>query len=237
MSSRSCAPPSENVFLFVPNLIGYARIGLAVLSFYYMAHNPWMSMSMYAVSCLLDAVDGHAARCYNQSSKFGAVLDMVTDRSTTSALVVFLATQYPGYAFPLQILTALDLSSHYMQMYASLTCGHASHKTVSPSAPWILRMYYTSKPVLFSVCMGNEFFFIGLYLRAWGAKQLGLEVGMAALLWSLIMVCFTISIPIMAFKQVVNAIQLVEASEMLAQADVKSRCAQKACESSVRRSD
>ena len=27
---------AENIFLFVPNLIGYARIVLAILSFYYM---------------------------------------------------------------------------------------------------------------------------------------------------------------------------------------------------------
>lgn len=35
----------------------------------------------YVVSCLLDAVDGQAARVLGQTSKFGAVLDMVTDRS------------------------------------------------------------------------------------------------------------------------------------------------------------
>ena len=29
---------------------------------------------------LLDAVDGHAARLLGQSSKFGAMLDMLTDR-------------------------------------------------------------------------------------------------------------------------------------------------------------
>lgn len=34
----------------------------------------------YAISQLLDAADGHAARALGQASKFGAVLDMVTDR-------------------------------------------------------------------------------------------------------------------------------------------------------------
>ena len=32
------------------------------------------------LSGLLDAVDGHAARLLGQSSKFGAMLDMLTDR-------------------------------------------------------------------------------------------------------------------------------------------------------------
>ena len=88
----------ENVFLFVPNLIGmdpllwywcvtltrlmlgYARVILAGLSLHYMNHHPKACTILYGISCLLDAVDGHAARALNQTSKFGAVLDMVTDR-------------------------------------------------------------------------------------------------------------------------------------------------------------
>ncbi|GJJ12095.1 hypothetical protein Clacol_006336 [Clathrus columnatus] len=72
---------SENVFLFVPNLIGYTRIILAGLSLQFMSYHPRYCTILYGISCLLDAVDGHAARALGQSSKFGAVLDMVTDRS------------------------------------------------------------------------------------------------------------------------------------------------------------
>ncbi|KAJ8473268.1 hypothetical protein ONZ45_g16355 [Pleurotus djamor] len=57
---------SENVFLFVPNLIGYTRVILAGLSLHYMSYHP----KYY----------GQAARALGQTSKFGAVLDMVTDR-------------------------------------------------------------------------------------------------------------------------------------------------------------
>ena len=109
---------SENVFLFVPNLIGefspppptrttvsllsprslrvawikfalfiaidgwigYTRVILAALAMHYMNHHPKYSTVAYCVSQLLDAVDGHAARYLGQASKFGAVLDMVTDR-------------------------------------------------------------------------------------------------------------------------------------------------------------
>lgn len=92
---------SENVFLFVPNLIGgisylhpvhhwvymvhflpgYTRIILAGLSLHFMSYHPKYCTLLYGISCLLDAVDGHAARVLGQTSKFGAVLDMVTDRS------------------------------------------------------------------------------------------------------------------------------------------------------------
>lgn len=113
---------SENVFLFVPNLIGesipnpshtasfltisscslscrvdplnhfllqcfsasgrqgYTRVLLAALAMHYMSYHPKYSTVAYCVSQLLDAVDGHAARALGQASKFGAVLDMVTDR-------------------------------------------------------------------------------------------------------------------------------------------------------------
>ena len=47
---------------------------------HYMNHHPKYSTVAYCVSQLLDAVDGHAARYLGQASKFGAVLDMVTDR-------------------------------------------------------------------------------------------------------------------------------------------------------------
>jgi len=47
---------------------------------HYMNHHPVYSTVAYCVSQLLDAVDGHAARYLGQASKFGAVLDMVTDR-------------------------------------------------------------------------------------------------------------------------------------------------------------
>jgi CDP-diacylglycerol--inositol 3-phosphatidyltransferase len=87
---------AENVFLFVPNLIGklfilvtciplniwigYTRIILAGVSLYYMSHHPRYCTIAYGVSCLLDAVDGQAARALKQTSKFGAGLDMITDR-------------------------------------------------------------------------------------------------------------------------------------------------------------
>jgi CDP-diacylglycerol--inositol 3-phosphatidyltransferase len=45
-----------------------------------MPYHPKMCTLLYGVSCLLDAVDGMAARALDQTSKFGAVLDMVTDR-------------------------------------------------------------------------------------------------------------------------------------------------------------
>jgi CDP-diacylglycerol--inositol 3-phosphatidyltransferase len=79
---------TENVFLFWPNIIGYWRIVLAIGALWYMPLHPRTCSALYSVSCLLDALDGYAARYLNQSTKFGAVLDMVTDRCTTACLLV-----------------------------------------------------------------------------------------------------------------------------------------------------
>jgi len=78
---------------------------LAALAMHYMSYHPKYSTVAYCVSQLLDAVDGHAARYLGQASKFGAVLDMVTDRCVLSL---------PRPAFPprsliLAIFDGLDL--------------------------------------------------------------------------------------------------------------------------------
>lgn len=97
-------------------ILGYARVVLAGASLYYMSYHPHYCTILYSISCLLDALDGYAARKYNQSTKFGAVLDMVTDRCTTSCLLCFLSSAYPKWAILFQSLISLDLASHYMHM-------------------------------------------------------------------------------------------------------------------------
>jgi hypothetical protein len=51
--------------------IGYARVVLAVASFCYLPQ-PRAFLPLYAISCLLDAVDGHAARLLNQCTWKGS---------------------------------------------------------------------------------------------------------------------------------------------------------------------
>src|SRR5271168_1336824 len=101
---------------------------------------------LYSISCLLDALDGFAARHFEQSTRFGAVLDMVTDRCTTACLLVFLSSAFPRWSLVFQCLISLDLASHYMHMYATLVMGDGdSHKNVDKSRSWWLNLYYTNK--------------------------------------------------------------------------------------------
>lgn len=175
VASDGPSTPKENIFLFAPNLIGelfpftapwassslstpervadlnehigYLRIVLAILSLYYMPLHPRTCSILYSISCLLDALDGYAARYYEQSTRFGAVLDMVTDRCTTSCLLVFLSSAFPRWAIVFQGLISLDFASHYIHMYTTLVMGGAdqSHKSVDKNRSWILNLYYTNK--------------------------------------------------------------------------------------------
>ncbi|XP_022204805.1 CDP-diacylglycerol--inositol 3-phosphatidyltransferase [Nilaparvata lugens] len=156
--------PKENIFLFVPNLIGYSRVILLIASFYFMPTNHVISCWLYVISGLLDAIDGHAARIFDQSTKFGAMLDQLTDRCSTTGLCVTLSYFYPQYMFFFQLSSAIDISCHWIYLHSSMLQGKTSHKFVDLSGNPIMRLYYTNKLVLFSMCAGNEAFYASLYL-------------------------------------------------------------------------
>lgn len=96
--------------------IGYLRILCTTISFYYAYDDYITFFALYSISELLDMADGHAARYLNQcmkfiylflrlfswafvdfsvGSKFGAVLDMITDRCSTMMLIIVLTDFYP----------------------------------------------------------------------------------------------------------------------------------------------
>ncbi|KAE8396507.1 hypothetical protein BDV23DRAFT_142889 [Aspergillus alliaceus] len=241
----------ENVFLFVPNLIGYTRVIFAVASLYYMPLHPRTCSLLYSFSCLLDALDGAAARRLGQSTRFGAVLDMITDRCTTTCLLVFLASAFPRWSIVFQGLISLDYSSHYVHMYATLAMGgnRQSHKQIDESRPWVLRTYYSNTKVLFTVCLLNELFFIALYLlsfssppplanspnfeapqstpsQSWSSPWSAgaMELARANKIDdSFPQFLLGVSSVFMIFKQYVNVVQLIEASKWLVRGDLETR--------------
>merc|ERR1711881_542088 len=122
-------------------------------------------MGLYALSSLLDIFDGYAARYLNQCSKFGAVLDMLTDRVATASLIICLSHFYPNYMVWFQLWVMLDICSHWAHQLASVIRGDQSHKNSSDKKRhFILRLYYTSRSFLFFMCAMTETFFCSLYL-------------------------------------------------------------------------
>lgn len=210
----------ENVFLFIPNLIGYARIVLAISSFYFMPTDYVLTTITYLTSGLLDAFDGYAARYFNQSTMFGAMLDMLTDRCVTTALQVMLALFYPNYTFVFQILICLDISSHWIHVQSSLLKGGASHKKIDLSGNFFLRIYYHSRIVLFLMCAGNELFFCMLYLIHFTSGPL---VSVGNISFGLWVAMAWLTLPVCIVKQVISVIQLIVACINTANLDESER--------------
>lgn len=200
----------QDVMFYIPNLIGYFRVLTALISFWLMQNHQILTLIFYGISGFLDAFDGYAARKYNQGTRYGAVLDMVTDRCATSSLICYLCVIYPQYTFIWQLLVSLDLASHYMHMYAMMSSGSTSHKNVDEKQSKLLSLYYTNRKVLFVVCLLNELFYVAIYLHYYDFFWTG-----TVLAW--------LSAPVWVFKQVANVIQLKAAALILATLDANER--------------
>ena len=144
------------VFLFVPNIIGYVRYAFTIMAIFIYRDYPLLGLFFLASSSILDAFDGMAARKLNQSTNFGAVLDMVCDRASDCVILAMLGAMYPQWAWVFYGDILLDITSHWFQMYAALSSGE--HHKAFKSRFSALNLYYGNKTVLFTLCAGNGLF-------------------------------------------------------------------------------
>ncbi|XP_071836793.1 uncharacterized protein [Apostichopus japonicus] len=87
------------------------------MSLFTMRHHYVIAMAAYVISVALDYIDGPAARVFKQETSFGALMDLVTDRCTSTCLMVMLSSLHPEYMILLQILLSLDIASHWFHHY------------------------------------------------------------------------------------------------------------------------
>ncbi|MCC0176311.1 CDP-alcohol phosphatidyltransferase family protein [Waterburya agarophytonicola K14] len=212
----------NKVFLFVPNIIGYARFLFYLIAFICHSLGSWqLCIGFYAFAFILDEFDGRAARAYNQSSNFGAALDMVADRSATAGFCLILAQLYPQYLLFFIGAIALDISSHYYLIYATGMLGLGSHKD---SSEWtnngLMRLYYGNKTFMDLLILGNELFYILLYFNFYltggefTINDFNLDV------WQLLLI---FCLPIYLLKQSTNILQLQSAAQEIAKIDLNDR--------------
>jgi CDP-diacylglycerol--inositol 3-phosphatidyltransferase len=219
----------NQVFLYVPNLIGYVRFILYLASFISHSLGYWqLCIGLYAIAFVLDEFDGRAARAYNQSSNFGAALDMVADRSATAGLCLILAQLYPDYLLAFIGAIALDISSHYYLIYATGIRGSASHKD---SAQWsnngLLKLYYGNKSFMDLLILGNELFYLLLYLDFY---LVGMSLNLAGWQTNIWQLALIVCLPIYLFKQTTNILQLQTAGQEIAKLDLDNRESKSAAE-------
>ena len=200
---------SNNILLYVPNVIGYLRVVL-LAGFYLTALSQWkVALTCYLLSFAGDLLEGYFAKKLNQTSTFGMILDMVTDRIATTGLLSYLAVLYPHRAAVFASLQGLDLSSHWFHMYTTASAGghHKSDDTLK-RRNIILRTYYANYPLFAYLCVSAELTYVALYVLHWEPSCRSLT----SFFW---LFC----LPGCLLKQIVNCAQLVSAVNDLVDRD------------------
>ncbi|XP_050378609.1 CDP-diacylglycerol--inositol 3-phosphatidyltransferase 1 [Argentina anserina] len=226
MAKKSVPEPrltKLSVYLYIPNIIGYIRVLMNCYAFAICFSNKRLFSLLYFVSFVCDGVDGWCARKFNQVSTFGAVLDMVTDRISTACLLVILSQVYrPGLIF--LSLLALDIGSHWLQMYSTFLLGKASHKDVKDSTNWLFKAYYGNRMIMAYCCVACEVLYIILFLVAKNETENLIEVlmGLAQHNTPLSVIVGFVLIG-WAVKQAVNCIQLKTAADICVLHDINKK--------------
>jgi CDP-diacylglycerol--inositol 3-phosphatidyltransferase len=206
------SPP--NIFLYVANIMDYFRVICSGVAFWYAKTHPILFLVLYFFSFVLDAFDGMAARALNQKSKYGATLDMVIDRISTSGLLMVLSSLYPKYSHYFIFLMMLDIGSHWLQTHSGFMnpkVKNDNHKNLEEKF-WILNFYYKTKFGLLTVCLGAELFLLMAYY-----VHFHKELYHNPLYYYLLMGNFAIY----CLKQFISIVQTVSASQRIAAFDVE----------------
>lgn len=225
---------------YIPNLIGYARIGLTLGALACARQYPLLCVTTYFLAFVCDELDGRAARTFNQTSTMGAVLDMVTDRVATTGLLALLCTTYPDFHIVFIALIALDIFSHWFQMYQTLLAGSSTHKDVN-SRSRLVRLYYSNRIFMGFCCVCCELLYLALFLlhvpayNSWAVINVQIPTPLLRTLkggplhplvenWQglpLIGVVALLALPGVVVKQACNWVQLKAAVQGLVDHDVK----------------
>ncbi|KAK3748162.1 hypothetical protein QZH41_017988, partial [Actinostola sp. cb2023] len=129
----------------------YGRIILAFISFYYMPFDPIKAVVTYLISGpVLDEFDGRAARYFNQCTKFGALIDMLTDSCQSPPPPIssgggLILNKRLLYTRSLTVFTSIIIVIHVLSHYRCVTTGLLM----------MLSVFYPSNLLLFQflVCL------------------------------------------------------------------------------------
>ncbi|XP_010431797.1 PREDICTED: probable CDP-diacylglycerol--inositol 3-phosphatidyltransferase 2 [Camelina sativa] len=184
------------------------RVILNCIAFAVCFSNKTLFSLLYFFSFCCDAVDGWCARKFNQVSTFGAVLDMVTDRPSLVSLS----------------LLALDIASHWLQMYSTFLSGKTSHKDVKDSTSWLFRLYYGNRMFMGYCCVSCEVLYIILLLIAKNQTENLMTVVVESLTQiSPLSILLALSIFGWLIKQIINVIQMKTAADVCVLYDIEKQ--------------
>ena len=201
------------ILCYKANIMDYFRVVSAMYAFYKAKDSPVVFVVCYFISFILDAFDGMVARAYQQTSKLGATLDMVTDRISTAGLLAVLSGFYERYSVIFVYLIMLDVGSHWLQTHSGFLVDvkNDNHKNLGEKF-FLLKLYYTNRNVLGIVCLGAEVFLLLLYFNHFYPELM---------LNKIYLYFFYVNFAIYVFKQIISIIQIFGASARIADWDAK----------------
>lgn len=165
MDSKKKSVKVPNIYLYYANIMDYFRVIFSAIAFCISRKCPISFLLLYFFSFVLDLYDGKIARAYNQTSKLGGTLDMVTDRISTAGLLCILGSFYLDQAHIFCLLMMLDVGSHWLQTHSSIYLNpkNINHKDLKEKF-WLLEFYYHNRPFMGFNCLGAEVFLLLLYI-------------------------------------------------------------------------
>jgi len=131
------------ILFFVPNLIGYARMLMAICAATCLPTHVWAFIILMLLSMFTDMLDGVAARKLNQCSRFGEMLDILADNACR--MLAWIALFVVSGEKMSKLDAALCVIIPTMEWVAMLCSqivafDEGKHwKTNHQNAPWIVR--------------------------------------------------------------------------------------------------
>jgi CDP-diacylglycerol--inositol 3-phosphatidyltransferase len=152
-------------WLYIPNLIGYARLYLLLL--FVLSANPLYQALWMTLSLGLDVLDGYLARKLDQCTLFGARLDLMIDMLSLVLLASYAALSFPpGWVRTLCLLCALnDLVGYSCSLLAFYRGNRSSnHKEQLKAQGYLLPFYYSRSGLALSNVLHDAFFLLQIYM-------------------------------------------------------------------------
>ncbi|KAI3815363.1 hypothetical protein L1987_15029 [Smallanthus sonchifolius] len=216
MTSKS-RPRTISVYLYIPNIIGYIRVLLNCYAFAICFTNKELFSILYFISFVCDALDGWFANLvkFQPSGLFWTWI-------STACLLVILSQVYrPIFVF--LSLLALDIASHWLQMYSTFLVGKSNHKDVKDSTSWLFKLYYGNRMFMGYCCVACEVLYITLFLLAKESEKMT-DVLLCAAKQSII---YSALLALLLFgwatKQLVNIIQMKTAADLCVLYDLNKK--------------
>jgi CDP-diacylglycerol--inositol 3-phosphatidyltransferase len=129
------------VALYIPNLLGYARIILAFAGLHLSQTRPDAAFFVWILSAFLDLFDGLLARALDQCSSLGVLLDIAADNILRTIVWIGVLADDPSYRFIAGIFICLEwVTMICTQLHATQSGGH--WKEQRENDPWLLRTVF-----------------------------------------------------------------------------------------------